>query len=121
MKGLPSDSRITVSSAFSGKGPAMDSARRRALTVRANRLKPAMVVGRAGVSEGVVAQADGLLSRSDLIKVRVDVVGGAEADALATALADAAGAQLVRRIGRVAILHRPEPDEPTDETVEPKP
>ena len=67
-----------------------------------------MVVGRAGITAGVVAQADGLLERSDLVKIRIDVDAGSEADELATQLAQAVGAEVVTRIGKVGVLYRPE-------------
>jgi len=92
----------------------MDSRTRRALTARANRLKPVLVVGRAGVTDAVAAQARRLLAGAELIKVRIDAENAGEADVLAGRLASAAGAELIRRIGRTVILYQPRPEGESD-------
>ena len=84
----------------------MDSRTRRALTARANRLKPVLVVGRAGVTDAVAGQARRLLANTDLIKVRVEADTAGDASDLAEQLAEAVGAELVRRIGRAVILYQ---------------
>ena len=85
---------------------------RRHLRGLAHPLKPVILIGNAGVSEGVIAETRRALADHELIKVRLPGLPREERD---TALADLAArteAALVGRIGHVAILYRPNPELP---------
>jgi RNA-binding protein len=69
---------------------------RRYLRGLAHPLKPVILIGNAGVSEGVVAETRRALADHELIKVRMT---GAEREARDAALEDG-------RIGHVATLYR---------------
>jgi len=88
-------------------GPEPTSAQRREFRARANRLKARLIVGRKGLTDAVLAEVRGELQRHELIKVRLDEDDADEAEALAHELAERVPAHLIQRIGRVALLYRP--------------
>lgn len=82
---------------------------RAALRRLAHPLRPAVQVGRQGLTEAVLRQVDEALLAHELIKVKLAGDREARAD-LAAALAEAAGAEPVGQVGRIAILYRAHPD-----------
>ena len=91
--------------------PALTGKQRKYLRGRAHSLQPVVVVGHAGVTEGVVRAVDEALATHELIKVRFhepeDKRGAA--DDLATETESA----LCGLVGHTVILYRPRPDTPT--------
>jgi len=75
-------------------------------------LKPLVLVGSAGLSDGVLAEVRNSLEHHELIKVRVRSGGRKERDALIEDLAARSESQLIQRIGNVALLYR-QAEEPT--------
>lgn len=78
----------------------------------AHPLSPIVRVGKAGVTEAVVAETRKSLASHELIKVRIEVDAGAARKELAARLAEATDAQLAGTIGKVAILYRERDEEP---------
>lgn len=78
----------------------------------AHPLSPIVRVGKAGVTEAVVAETRKSLQSHELIKVRIDVDESAERKALANQLATATDAQLAGAIGKIAIFYRERDEEP---------
>lgn len=72
----------------------------------AHHLDPVVLVGAAGVTEAVKAKVLQELENHELIKVRVDADGPVGARDLAQPLADATGAHLAQRIGRMIVLYK---------------
>ena len=92
---------------------------RRWLASKAQRIKPTVMIGKDGLSDGVTAQADAELEAHELIKVRF--VGHKESlDDITSLLASNTKAALVRTIGHVAVLFRPREDEEKREIVLPR-
>jgi RNA-binding protein len=85
---------------------------RRHLKGLAHNLNPVIRVGNGGVSPAVVAETRRALSDHELIKVRVAAADRAERDAAIGLLSTETTAALVARIGHVAILYLPHPDQP---------
>ena len=85
---------------------------RRHLRGLAHALKPVILVGNAGVSEGVVAETQRALHDHELIKVRLPGQAREDRDAALADLAQRCEAVLVNRIGHIATLYRPRPDLP---------
>jgi RNA-binding protein len=85
---------------------------RRHLRGLAHALKPVILIGNAGVSDGVVAETSRALDDHELIKVRLPGQAREDRDAALESLASRSGAALVGRIGHVAILYRPRADLP---------
>ena len=85
---------------------------RRHLRGLAHLLKPVILIGNAGVSEGVVAETVRALGDHELIKVRLPGLPREERDAALADLATRTDSALVNRIGHVAILYRPNAELP---------
>ncbi len=83
---------------------------RRHLRKLAHGRKPIVFVGDAGVSEAVVGALDRALADHELVKVKLP---GPEAKkALAAELAKRSGAHVCGLVGHMAILFRPDPEQP---------
>jgi RNA-binding protein len=85
---------------------------RRHLKGLAHHLDPIVRVGNAGITPAVVAETQRALNDHELIKVRVSAADREERDAAIALLSSGAQADLVARVGHVAILYRPHPDRP---------
>lgn len=85
---------------------------RRHLRGLAHPLKPVILLGNAGLTDGVVAETARALHDHELIKVRWAAADREARDAGLAALAARTRSALVTRIGHVAVLYRPRPDLP---------
>lgn len=74
-------------------------------------LEPVLLTGGAGLTPGLLAELDSTLSHHELLKVRVRAADRARRDEMIAALCEASGAELVQRIGHVALLWRPNPEQ----------
>jgi RNA-binding protein YhbY len=88
-------------------GPPPAATGRRELLGRGHALKAHLLVGRAGLSDPLLAQVRQAFINTDLLKVRLDADSADQADALAADLAARVPCHLIRRIGRVALLYHP--------------
>lgn len=79
---------------------------KRHLRKLAHTLKPVIIIGSAGFSEGVANELELTLEHHELIKVRVNAADREERDALIAQICETASCELVQRIGHVAILYR---------------
>jgi len=85
---------------------ARGASQRRALRARAHGLGVRLQVGGNGLSPALLREADAVLERDELVKVRLPV-GRDERDRLLAALALQCGAEVVSAIGRTGVLFRP--------------
>lgn len=76
----------------------------------AHHLDPVVQVGKDGLSDAVVRQVSQQLDIHELIKVQVPA--GPERKQDARRLAEETSSDLVQVIGRMAVLFRPDPEEP---------
>ena len=74
---------------------------------RGHQLKPLIMVGDAGLSEPLLAEFESTLDHHELLKVRVRVGDRDARDEIIAKLCDAGRAELVQRIGNIALLYRP--------------
>lgn len=89
---------------------ALTNQQRRWLKGRAHPLKAVVQVGQAGVTDAVLAELDGALAHHELLKVKIAAGGEREErDAAIALLLERSGAELVERIGNVAVLYRANP------------
>lgn len=72
----------------------------------AHPLEPVIMIGNAGLTEGVVAEAARALHDHELIKVKVRGAEREKRDAMLTELASKTGSAMVHRIGHVAVFYR---------------
>ena len=79
---------------------------RRHLRKLAHHLKPVVIIGNAGLSEGVLGEIDAALAHHELIKVRVNTADREERQAMIERIAQATGADWVLSIGHVAAFYR---------------
>jgi RNA-binding protein len=75
-------------------------------------LNPILTIGKDGVSEHTIMQAQGVLLARELIKVRVLGTAPVSAGETAAAVAGATDAALVQVVGRNFLLYKPHPEEP---------
>ena len=78
----------------------------RHLRALAHKLKPVVITGNAGLSEGVLSETDAALAHHELIKVRVNAADRAERQAMIEEICHTTGAELVQTIGHIAIFYR---------------
>ena len=88
----------------------MDTKQVRAQRARAHHLKPVVIVGSAGISEPLLAELEQALEQHELIKVRVNAESRAQRDAMIQELCARTGADLIQRVGHVAVVHRKKPE-----------
>jgi RNA-binding protein len=75
-------------------------------------LKPVVLVGQHGLTEGVIAEMGVALDAHELIKVKISAGDRPLRDALIDGLTQATSASLIQRIGNVAVLFRRNPKKP---------
>ena len=73
---------------------------------------PIVLVGQGGLSPNLVAELDRALRDHELVKLRARVGDREERDRILAELAAATGAELVQRIGHVALFYRANPEKP---------
>jgi RNA-binding protein len=77
-----------------------------------HKLKPVVMVGDRGISDGVLRELEIALDHHELIKVRVRAGDRESRDAMIRQLADAGHAAIVQRVGNIALLFRRNPEAP---------
>jgi RNA-binding protein len=90
----------------------LDDKQKKYLRGLAHSLKPVVHVGNSGVSPGVTAELERNLDHHELIKVRIRVGDRESRDAALREIIDHSAADLVGRIGNIAILFRRNGDKP---------
>lgn len=90
----------------------MTSKQRAYLRGLANNESPILHVGKGGVIDTVVRQADDALTARELIKGRVLETAPQKAAEVAAAVAEATAATVVCVCGRNFVLYRPHPEKP---------
>jgi RNA-binding protein len=82
---------------------------RRALRARAHHLNPVVSVGAAGVSDGVLAELVIALDEHELVKIRITADDREQRKKLIDTLCTGTNAELIQRIGHIAVLYREHP------------
>ena len=72
----------------------------------AHPLKPTVLLGANGLTEGVIAEIDAALARHELIKVKVPGDDREIRNAIGEAICRETGAEKVQTIGKTLILYR---------------
>jgi RNA-binding protein len=74
----------------------------------AHNLDATILIGRDGLSEGLIASAREALERHGLVKAKLTPRARLDKDDSAVDLAWAAGGQLIQRVGKTAVIFRPD-------------
>lgn len=90
----------------------LDGKQRRYLRSLGHHLEPIVQVGWQGVTEAVGKSLDAALRDHELVKVKL-AQSIEERDEVAAALAESTHAECVQIIGRVCLIYRPRPKDPT--------
>jgi RNA-binding protein len=91
---------------------ALKEAQRKYLRRLGHERKPIVLIGQGGLSPNIVAELERALLDHELVKVRARVGDRGERDRILTELAGATGAEIVQRIGHVALYYRSNPEKP---------
>lgn len=83
----------------------MTNARKRTLKAEAQRLKPVLKLGQAGLSEGFLKSLDEALSLHGLVKIRFTDFKE-DKKILAPQIAERTGSELIHRVGNTAVFWR---------------
>lgn len=83
----------------------LNSKQRKILEKAAHNLNPVVIIGSAGLTDGVIGMTDTTLAAHELIKVKFNEYKDEKKD-LSQDLASKTNSTLVRLIGNVAILYR---------------
>jgi RNA-binding protein len=87
----------------------LSQAQKKAFRSIGHHLDPVVTVSENGVSEGVLAELDRALRDHELIKVKLALPDRDDRAAMLDELAKASGAELVQKIGKMALLYRRNP------------
>src|SRR5262245_32677090 len=74
--------------------------------------KPIVLAGKGGLGTALIAELDRALTDHELVKIRARVGDREERDSVLAGLAQATRAELVQRIGHVALFYRANPEKP---------
>ena len=105
------EKKTSTTGMVSRLSPRLTGKQRRYLRGLAHDLKPIVLVGQRGLSEGLIENFEAALLAHELVKVKVH-----EGDGLvevAEAFYEATEAQLAQRIGFTLIFYKPHPENPT--------
>ena len=86
----------------------LTASQRRELAAQANRLSAQVVVSAGPVGDAVAAHVIRAFGKGELLKVRINTSDRDEAQATADALAQHIGGEIVKRLGFVVVLFRPQ-------------
>ncbi len=84
----------------------LSESQKKYLRGRGHDLKPLIMVGDAGLSASLMAEYESTIAHHELIKVRVRVGDRGARDEIIRKLCDDSSAQLIQRVGNVALLFR---------------
>jgi len=85
----------------------LTASQKRHLRSLAHGLNPVILTGAGGLSENLLSELDRALEHHELIKVRVNAEDRESRDAMIESMREAVKADLVQRIGHIAVLYRP--------------
>ena len=90
--------------------PSLTEKQKHQLRGLGHKLKPVVMIGSAGYTPAVRNELDLSLAHHELLKVRINVGDREKRDELVNRLCTETAAQLVHRIGNVALIYRRKPD-----------
>ncbi len=95
--------------------------KKKSLRAKAHDLKPVILMGNKGLSPAVLAEADRALDDHELIKVRLNDDDRDVRKQSCTDMCQHLKAEMIQSIGKIAVLYRQKPEEPSKATSPQKP
>src|SRR3569623_3480136 len=92
--------------------PKLTEKHKRHLRSLGHKLKPVVIIGNHGYTAAVRAELETSIQHHELLKVRVSVGERTARDTVINRFCADVGAELVQRIGHIALIYRPNPDTP---------
>ena len=77
------------------------------LKAMSHKLKPVVIVGNAGLTDGVLDEIDSSIEHHELIKVRLNASDRDERQSMIDRISKTIHASLINSIGHVAVFYRP--------------
>ena len=87
----------------------MNSADKKKLKSQAHALKPVIIIGQAGLTEGVIKETELALDTHELIKVKIRAERE-DRNQIRDRICAETGAELIQTIGQIAVIYRENPD-----------
>ena len=84
----------------------LSSQQKRHLKAQAHSKKPVAIVGAKGLTQSVLDEIDAAIAHHELIKIRINADDRESRNQMIEAICAALGAELVQRIGHVAVFFR---------------
>ena len=100
------------------KPPVLNSRQIRHLRGLGHHLLPAVMVGREGVTDQVVASLEDSIKAHELIKVKIQQNSPQDRSEVAELLAKRSVAAVVQILGRTILLYRPNRDLPAERAIQ---
>jgi RNA-binding protein len=89
----------------------LSESQKKYLRGRGHDLKPVITVGDVGLSASLMAEYESTIAHHELIKVRVRVGDRSARNAIVDELCASSSAELIQRVGNVALIYRENADE----------
>jgi RNA-binding protein len=89
----------------------LSESQKKYLRGRGHNLKPVITVGDAGLSASLMAEYESTIAHHELIKVRVRAGDRNARNAIIDELCASGSAELIQRVGNVALIYRENVDE----------
>jgi len=99
----------------------LTATQRRALSARAHAINPIVMIGKTGLSAGVINELDRGLSSHELIKVKVQIENRGARDVLFEEICQQLNAAPVMHIGKMLVIYRPKSEESEESEKTPTP
>lgn len=82
---------------------------RKYLRTLGHQLKPVVMIGANGLTDAVYKEFEQSIEHHEVMKIRVSVGERDARDAIIQDICDKSGAELVQRVGHIALLFKPQP------------
>ena len=93
------------------------ASKRRELSARAHTIQPIVMIGKSGLSAGVIDELDRGLSSHELIKIKVQIENHGAREDLFEKICRQLNAAPVKHIGKILVIYRPKPEETAEKPV----
>ncbi|SDX94617.1 ribosome assembly RNA-binding protein YhbY [Nitrosomonas sp. Nm33] len=89
----------------------LNTSQRRSLAAQAHHINPVVIIGKEGLSTGVINELDRGLSSHELIKIKILNGDRKERALLLEEICQRLEAFPINHIGKILVIYRPEPEE----------